>query len=532
LVALLGHRNAWHRETTSRLLFERQDMSVLSALEKLVEDGEQPLARVHALYSLRGLSRLTGDRVLIALRDIDPRVREHAVRLSEGHAEDPAIRGRLAELVDDPDGRVRFQLALTSGQFELAWRLPILVKLANAFAGDVWMRTAILSSLADGAGNMFAEILSNPAFLARDENGPFIDELASQVAHANQPDELAMILKAVEAASRVNPDVAGRVIATLGQYNTDLKERIASSSAGTLLAKMIQSARTIVQDETRSEIERSQAAATLALGAFETEGPILLGLIDSHQPAGLQTAALRSLARFDSPEVMDTLIRQWRTLGPAARAESEELIFSRPSRVDRFLKAVDLGTVPLREVPAWRLRTLASSPNIDSSTKALVESISARIDKTPRDEFVRAYEGSLELPGDVNRGRIVFQLHCATCHRVRGDGHDVGPAMESVRNRGKQAILLSVLDPNREVPPQYINYVLHTKEGIAHSGIIAAETANSVTLKQADNKTHVVFRDDIEELVSSGSSIMPEGFEKQIDAQAMADLLEFVLAEP
>ena len=85
-----------------------------------------------------------------------------------------------------------------------------------------------------------------------------------------------------------------------------------------------------------------------------------------------------------------------------------------------------------------------------------------------------------------------------------------------------------MLDPNREVNPQYLNYAVLTTDGRQLTGMIAAETATSITLKRADNATDTVLRIDIEQLKSTGMSLMPEGMEKQIDQQTMADLLEFL----
>ncbi|HRX80918.1 MAG TPA: c-type cytochrome, partial [Pirellulaceae bacterium] len=114
------------------------------------------------------------------------------------------------------------------------------------------------------------------------------------------------------------------------------------------------------------------------------------------------------------------------------------------------------------------------------------------------------------------------------CHQLEGAGHAIAPNLAAMQNRGPEAILSNVLVPNREVNPQYLNYALITTDGRALTGIIAAETATSVTLKRADNATDTVLRIDIEELRSTGVSLMPEGMEKQLDKQAMADLIEYI----
>ena len=97
-----------------------------------------------------------------------------------------------------------------------------------------------------------------------------------------------------------------------------------------------------------------------------------------------------------------------------------------------------------------------------------------------------------------------------------------------MKTRGPEAILLNVLDPNREVNPQYLNYTVVTNDGRTLSGMIVSETATSVTLKRADNASDTVLRIDIEQLKSTGQSLMPEGMEKQIDKQALADLMAYL----
>jgi putative heme-binding domain-containing protein len=112
---------------------------------------------------------------------------------------------------------------------------------------------------------------------------------------------------------------------------------------------------------------------------------------------------------------------------------------------------------------------------------------------------------------------------------LEGVGYDLGLPLQSIRNRGRETILLSVLDPNREVNPTYLNYVALTEDGLTFTGMIAAETATSITLKRAEDQSDTVLRTEIEELVSTDKSIMPEGLEKQIPKQDMADLIEYLM---
>ncbi|HBH54339.1 MAG TPA: cytochrome C, partial [Planctomycetaceae bacterium] len=137
---------------------------------------------------------------------------------------------------------------------------------------------------------------------------------------------------------------------------------------------------------------------------------------------------------------------------------------------------------------------------------------------------------ALKLQGQADEGRKHFQKVCAVCHKLEGFGHEIGPNLAAIQNRGAEAILVNLMDPNREVNPQYVNYILQNKAGKSMTGLIAAETANSVTLRRQENQQDTVLRDEIDTLRSSGLSIMPEGLEKNLDRQAVADLIAYLLS--
>jgi putative heme-binding domain-containing protein len=88
--------------------------------------------------------------------------------------------------------------------------------------------------------------------------------------------------------------------------------------------------------------------------------------------------------------------------------------------------------------------------------------------------------------------------------------------------------MIHILDPNREVAANYVNYAVVTKDGRTLSGLIAEESAGAVTLKRAEGATDVVPRGQIEEIASTGLSLMPEGLDQGIEPQGLADLIAFI----
>jgi putative heme-binding domain-containing protein len=128
----------------------------------------------------------------------------------------------------------------------------------------------------------------------------------------------------------------------------------------------------------------------------------------------------------------------------------------------------------------------------------------------------------------VERGRQAFRKACAACHELKGEGTAVGADLHAIRDRGAAATLLNILDPNREVKPQFLAYAASTVDGLTLAGMIAEETANDLTLRRADGSTVRLARADIETMESTGMSFMPEGLEEQLDVQAMDDVLAFI----
>jgi putative heme-binding domain-containing protein len=146
-----------------------------------------------------------------------------------------------------------------------------------------------------------------------------------------------------------------------------------------------------------------------------------------------------------------------------------------------------------------------------------------------RKEVVAKYQAALSMKGDAARGRKAFETACATCHRVGDLGKDVGPNLATIRQWSSEQVLINILDPNREVAPNFVGYTIETKDGRTIDGLIADESAASLTLKRAEGVTETVLRRDITQLSGSGLSLMPEGMEAAITVEQMADLIAFLL---
>src|SRR5262249_51966238 len=122
----------------------------------------------------------------------------------------------------------------------------------------------------------------------------------------------------------------------------------------------------------------------------------------------------------------------------------------------------------------------------------------------------------------------VFVRNCQTCHQLQGQGHRVGPDLSGIAGRAPDALLSDILDPNKTIEPDYIVLAAATHRGQVYSGLLAEATATNVKLRRAEGVEDVLLRSEIDELRSTGQSLMPEGLEQNINTQEMADLIAFL----
>jgi putative heme-binding domain-containing protein len=256
---------------------------------------------------------------------------------------------------------------------------------------------------------------------------------------------------------------------------------------------------------------------------IETTLPALLG---PEEPDEIQKAALAAFASFSEPEVAAVLLGKWRTATPAIRSEIVLAMLSGRNWVLPLLQAVDAGLIPANQVPFARRAALLRSG--DTQVKELARKIFGDAAPAARKDVIAKYQMALSVPGDSGRGQKVFETACASCHRAGEIGKDVGPNLATIRQWNLGQILINILDPNREVASNFLAYTVETRDGRMVDGVIAEESAASLTLKRADGASESVLRRDVLQISGSGLSLMPEGLENSVSVEQMADLIAFL----
>ena len=534
LVALLESPNGWTRDTAARLIYQQQDRAVFPALRRLAANSPSPLARMHAIYALKGLRELTSPVVSAALKDPDPRVREHALRASEGFGLSAALANRFEEVINDPDPRVRCQFAFTLGSFRQDFAQASVTRwlaaLARKDGGNERVRFAILCSVGDRAADLLARLLGDEKYRATAGGKALLLALVAQTASAIRPDELADVASVLDKLPDTEKALARELVqAFVTKLPPAAREKfagLASGKAGAILRDLLADATKTAGDDKADPAARATAIRTLALAPFAETKPLLAKCLDVRQPQPVHLAALEVLARYDSADVPAIVLAAWPSMSPKIRATAVETLLARPAWVHAFLDAVEKKVVLPTDLEPARVQLLLKSP--DEKVRTRVAKLFAGNGPSKRPDVLAKYQKTLDLKGDPTKGKVVFKESCAACHKLDGVGEAVGPDLASIKGRGLESVLTNIIDPNREVLPQYYTYLLVTDDDTIISGMIAAETANTVTIRKTDGMSETVQRVKIASLRSTGLSAMPEGLEEKIDLQAMADLLAYL----
>ena len=541
LVATLENPNSWWRETAQRLLFERQDQSAVLALRKMVKRGKTPQARLHALWTLAGLNSLGDEDVLAGLKDQAAGVRENAVKLAEPRLA-PAtaglavrfsspLRASLLNLASDSDAGVRFQLAFTLGEISDPRAADALATLARHDAADPWIRTAILSSVADTSDQFLTRLLADAKFVSSGAATELVRELAQIVGVRGQTPEMRRVLTSAVVSGALASPALGEVVSGVGEglkrSSKSLRRVELDMEASRAIDRLLSQAAQTAADSQAPLAARIAAVRLQTFDDFDRVNAALASLMEAKQPKEVQRAAVLAIGSFTQPETVPLLLANWRTATPALRSEIVLAMLGGRSRLLPLLQAIQNGVIPVNQVPFARRTVLLRST--DAQVKELATKLFSDAAPGSRKEVVAKYQAALSMKGDADRGKKVFETACATCHRAGDLGQDVGPNLATIRQWNPDQVLINILDPNREVAPNFFGYTVETRDGRTLDGVIADESAASLTLKRAEGVTETVLRRDIATITGSGLSLMPEGLETAVTVEQMADLIAFLL---
>ena len=562
LVRKLSDPNLWWRLKAQQLLVESQDRSVVTSLSDLAKDETaSPSGRLHALWTLEGLGALDVELVLQSLEAKDAALREHGIRLAERSLENSRVREKLLQLAVDQDPRVQFQLACTLSLLPKEQSFRSLQQIALQHIEDPWFHIAVLTGASESALDWFHALTARKVLVEDASKGKalFLRRIASILGSRQKDSEIASVLaRAAEAKSErdtwwqtaslyglaegLKRGAHRRAKLSLDAQNhlMDLAEarfpqlrksafRAASQvewAPSPRLRDAMQRSEVIAQRAEEKIQDREDAVSLLALGPSGATFPIVEKLLSPQEPEQIQIAAVHALLGFQDARAGKVVVDRWKGCTARVREAALDDFFSEPARLATLLDGIAEGKVEPWSLSPARKAQLLRDPREEIRKRA--ESILGPPSALARPKALDDYRPAARMDGDVSRGREIFTKVCAKCHQIGDIGVEVGPDLASVTNRTKEDLLLQILDPNAYIVPGYEEYAVETTDGRMVTGVMAKESATTITLRRAGGEEEIILRNNITSLRSLSVSQMPEELEKGMSLRDMADLLQFL----
>jgi putative heme-binding domain-containing protein len=431
----------------------------------------------------------------------------------------------------DPAAAVRFQAMIASSlskalDQDAVERNAAALARIRADADDAWMRSAMRLYYGPDSATVVVEQL-----LAGKRDGrPAYGEIAlvRELAESAKFDDANNVAAALDAALRAMQHSEQTEFAitalhamarTAARQRTSLAQLAGHDRLALLRGKL---------DEILASKEKHRAIpdAIGLLSYLPDSGPLLVSLAQPDQDQAIRVAAVTGLARQGGVDSWPPLLESFAAETPSIRRAIVDGLLSNTERTNLLLDAMEAGRVKPSELDVSHVNRLNN--HRDASVKQRAAKLLAAATPQDRAQALADYQPVLQMTGDAVRGQAVFEKHCAACHRIGELGVNVAPDISDSRTKTPAQLLTDILQPNRAIDNNYVGYGVRLADGTVETGILTAETATSITLRQQGGKELVIPRSEIDELKSTGVSLMPEGLERQIPLADMADLIAFI----
>jgi putative membrane-bound dehydrogenase-like protein len=562
LVKLLSHPNDWYARTARRLLAGRRDPEVIFPLRTLVLESTNDDLALQALWALYVSGGFNEPFATRTLAHRNPDVRRWTVRLLGDECRVSAYTARRLEQLaaDDPSPVVRSQLACTAKRLPAGDALPIVRRLVlrDCDVADPHIPLLLWWAVerhAVGAVESVTDFFGSPAAwrssLARDTiterlvrryaaegTPPTDDACARLLGSAPTSADRQRLLMALERGlqERPGPTRSVHLASGLGQALADWW-RAAPDDA--MLVRILARAgdphaldRALALCRDGAVPAEARAALLAVVGEVGTpdQAGSVLALVGGREPVPVQLAALAAWQRLGTDDQAATLMGTYLRLAGPVRARARSALLGRKGWAGLFLRAVDTGRVPDAEVTVEDLRAVAAhhDPALDELVRKHWGTIHGATTEEKLAEVRRLNNDLRAGPGNPQAGRELFTKHCATCHRLFGEGTALGPDLTHANRADRDFLLVSLVDPSSVIRKEYLSYTAQTTDGRVLTGLITEQTPQRVTLVNARSEATVLLRSEIESLRESPVSLMPEGLLQTLKPQELRDLFRYL----
>ena len=551
LVDLLSNSNKWFRQQALRLIGDRKDNSLAPLLNERVRTNTGQLA-LECLWALNLSGGLNESAAVRYLDHSDPFVRLWTARLMADVGEvPPAVAAKLASMAaTEPSVEVRAQLACSAKRLPAAQALPLVGNLLKHDEDTTESRLPLLLWWAIEAhcqSNRQAvlEMLSDPAVWRLSlVKTHILQRLMQRYALAGTREDLATCAKLLErspGAEQTGALMTGFELAFKGRSLAELPDELAEAISKTGGESVVlgvrrgesgavaEAIRTVADTQAPTE-KRLRYVEILGEVKQPTAEPVLLELLAKTEDPALLRGALAALQQFDQPEIANAVLKRFGSLDELCRAAALSLLASRPAWSLQLLEAVAAGQISPSAVSpdaAQKIKTYS-----DNRISQLLRKYCSpeRVPTTAEMQQQIQKDASIVRSGggDPYEGRKLFSMSCALCHKLFGQGAQIGPDLTPYKRDDLDTMLLNIVNPNAEIREGYETYMVTTKDGRTLSGFLSDKDNRVIVLRGVDGVNQIVPQEQIKEMKSTGVSLMPQGLLSALNEQQLRDLFAYL----
>lgn len=572
LIAALHSPNFFWRRHAQRLMLEQRQVDVVQALIEMCKEqsmDEIGLATdiIHALWTLQGRGALDGQNrdaikvVSRALAHPSAGVRRNAVAvLPREEATTAAVL--QSGILRDKNPHVRLAAFLALAELPTSADAADAVRLAmndRENLDDRWLRDALIAAAARHDLSFLKGVVQNKDSKVQRPPEEILMIVAEHYARGGPVDSIGSLLSILgEAKDDVNSAlIAGFAkgwprgkAATFDDATenalVELLKKLPAATRGPLAtfaaragskkmeqygAEIAASFLTVAKDEKQSDAARREACVQL-VNFRRTDADAakeLLTIISPRTSPDLANGVIEAISRSEAPEVGATLVGALASLTPSVRPAVIRALLSRADWSAALLDGLDQGALQFGELSLDQKQSLTAHPSRRIAERA--RQLMARgggLPNADRQKVLEELMPLIEQRGDAVAGREVFKKQCMKCHTHSGEGTKIGPDLTGMAVHPKKELLTHIIDPSRSVEGNFRVYTVALNDGRTMNGLLASESKTAIEIFDAEGKKHAIQRDDIDELVASNKSLMPDGFEKQVKPEELTNLLEFL----
>lgn len=248
----------------------------------------------------------------------------------------------------------------------------------------------------------------------------------------------------------------------------------------------------------------------------------------------MRAAALQALAAYADPNTPSLILKRYAKLTPDEKSDAISTLASRPAYALALLDAVADKTVARQDLSAFAVRQLLALN--DKKVTARVNEVWGTLRPASQEKaaltakYKRLLTADTLRQANLSHGRLVYAKHCAACHKLFGEGGNIGPELTGSQRANLDYVLENMLDPSAVVPREYQVSIITTDSGRTLTGIVKEETERAVTV-QTQNEVVIVPKDEIELRRQSNLSMMPEGMFERLTFDEVRDLVAYLASK-